>query len=122
MLGSEVSYHFDPLLAKLVTWAPDRPAAIARMKRALEDFVLLGVGNNIEFLSRIVASDDFASGKLDTGFLDRHRELFDVSDHLPAEALLVASLTGGTVHDRPAGEQAPHTFSDAWASGEWRNT
>src|ERR671935_42239 len=74
--GSSVSYHFDPMLAKLIVWAPSRPAAIERMKRALDDFVLLGVRTNMEFLRRVISTDDFASGKLDTGFLDRHRELF----------------------------------------------
>src|SRR5215470_9512298 len=52
--GSVVSYHFDPLLAKLIVWAPSRTAAIDRMKRALHDFALLGVRNNIEFLHRII--------------------------------------------------------------------
>src|SRR5262249_24032179 len=68
--GSVVSYHFDPLLAKLIVWSPSRPAAIDRMKRALDDFVLLGVRNNIEFLRRVVSTIDFAKGNLDTGFLD----------------------------------------------------
>src|SRR5262249_6858461 len=52
--GSRVSYHFDPLLAKLIVCAPTRESAIARMKRALDDFALLGVGTNIEFLRRII--------------------------------------------------------------------
>src|SRR5437016_9253734 len=78
--GSSVSYHFDPMLAKLVVWAPSRAAAIERMQRALDDFVLLGVRTNIEFLHRIISTDDFASGKFDTGFLDRHRELFVVPE------------------------------------------
>src|SRR5262245_42401685 len=55
--GSVVSYHFDPLLAKLIVWAPSRTAAIDRMKRALHDFALLGVRNNIEFLHRIISSE-----------------------------------------------------------------
>src|SRR6185369_6233017 len=92
--GSVVSYHFDPMLAKLVVWAPSRSAAIDRMKRALDDFALLGVRNNIEFLRRIIASDDFAAGKLDTGFLDRHKELFNVPTDIPPEALLIASTVG----------------------------
>src|SRR5437868_12887524 len=50
--GSIVSYHFDPMLAKLIVRAPSRDAAIERMKRALDAFVLLGVRTNIEFLRR----------------------------------------------------------------------
>src|SRR5438093_7431790 len=90
--GSSVSYHFDPMLAKLVVWASSRAAAIERMQRALDDFVLLGVRTNIEFLRRVISTDDFASGKLDTGFLDRHRELFVMPEDVPIEAILAASL------------------------------
>src|SRR5438094_3756738 len=52
--GSAVRYHFGPMLAKLVVWARLRAAALERMKRALDDFVLLGVRTNIEFLRRVI--------------------------------------------------------------------
>ena len=111
--GFVVTHHFDPLLAKLVVWAPSRNTAIERMKRALDDFVLLGVQTNVEFLRRIISTGDFAAGKLDTGFLDRHREVFQVSGEIPLEAILIAS----TVYDRP--QQA---CVDVWFSGPWRNS
>jgi acetyl/propionyl-CoA carboxylase alpha subunit len=117
--GSVVSYHFDPLLAKLIVWAPSRNAAIDRMKRALDEFVLLGVQNNIEFLKRVIATDDFIAGKIDTGFLDRHSELFAASREVPAEAILLASLrTIAPVN----GRRAQPAYSDVWASGPWRNS
>ena len=106
------------MLAKLVVWAPSRAAAIERMKRALDDFVLLGVRTNIEFLRRVISTDDFASGTLDTGFLDRHRELFVVPEGVPIEAILAASL------ESPIGTSR-QDFQDAWtsgASGRWRNS
>jgi acetyl-CoA carboxylase biotin carboxylase subunit len=125
--GSSVSYHFDPMLAKLIVWAPSRHAAIDRMKRALDDFVLLGVRTNIEFLRRAVSTDDFASGKLDTGFLDRHRELFAVSEDIPVEAILAASLplgegSRGSQRAGAADEGPAATLRDAWTSGPWRNS
>jgi acetyl-CoA carboxylase biotin carboxylase subunit len=127
--GSLVSYHFDPMLAKLIVWANSRDAAIDRMKRALDDFVLLGVRTNIEFLRRVISTDDFASGKLDTGFLDRHRELFTVSPEIPIEAILAASLPlalgEGSRDSRQAGaagEGQVAAFPDAWTSGLWRNS
>jgi acetyl/propionyl-CoA carboxylase alpha subunit len=107
--GSTVSYHFDPLLAKLIVRAPSRDAAIQRMKRALDDFVLLGVRNNIEFLRRVISTDDFFAGRLDTGFLDLHPEVFQVSPAIPPEAFLLAQ--GGI----------RHAASNVWASGPWRN-
>jgi acetyl/propionyl-CoA carboxylase alpha subunit len=115
MKGSAVSYHFDPMLAKLIVWAPSRLAAIERMKRALDDFVLLGVRTNIEFLRRIISTDDFVAGKIDTGFLERHVELFARSEEIPVEAILAASLSGETASKRS-------DFADAWTSGPWRNS
>jgi acetyl-CoA carboxylase biotin carboxylase subunit len=117
--GSAVTYHFDPMLAKLIVWAPDREAAISRMKRALDDFVVLGVRTNIEFLRRVISTEDFSAGKLDTGFLDRHHELFTRSEEIPIEAILAASLqpeaSRGKQPDVPS-------FPDAWAAGSWRNS
>ncbi len=113
--GSVVSHHFDPMLAKLIVWGPSRRAAIDRMKRALDDFVLLGVRNNIEFLRRIIETNDFAAGKLDTSFLDRHPGLFEVVKHVPIEALLVASASTGESPNQQA-------FTDVWNSGTWRNS
>jgi acetyl/propionyl-CoA carboxylase alpha subunit len=120
--GTEVSYHFDPLLAKLIVWAPSRDAAIERMKRALSEYVLLGVRNNIEFLHRIVSSSDFAAGRIDTGFLDRHPELFSVDANIPVEAFLVASAIGR--HDGKRQGSAPNedSFTDVWSFGGWRNS
>lgn len=114
--GSIVSHHFDPMLAKLIVWAPSRQAAINRMKRALEDFVLLGVRNNIEFLHRTISSADFREGRVDTAFLNRHPELFETTSGIPIEALLVASTT--QVRNLPTTRR----HASAWSSGPWRNS
>src|SRR6266571_5316216 len=116
--GSVVSYHFDPMLAKLIVSAPSREAAIERMKRALRDFVLLGVRNNIEFLYRVISTEDFAAGKLDTGFLDRHPQVFSTSEPIPIEAILAASLS---ITPHPA-KSSRATFPGVWTSGSWRNS
>ena len=116
--GSVVSYHFDPLLAKLIVWAPSRTAAIDRMKRALGDFALLGVRNNIEFLHRIISADDFAAGKTDTSFLDRHPELFSKQKDVPVEAFLVGSVLTAEAQRRSSAA----SLSGPWNSGAWRNS
>jgi acetyl/propionyl-CoA carboxylase alpha subunit len=121
--GSAVSHHFDPMLAKLIVWAPSRRAAIDRMKRALNDFAVLGVRNNIEFLHRTISAGDFTEGKLDTGFLERHPELFLVPDNLPVEALLVASAVGVATGTSSGNRQGSSpAFTDVWNSGAWRNS
>jgi acetyl-CoA carboxylase biotin carboxylase subunit len=119
--GSEVSFHYDPMLAKLVVWASTREAAIGRMKRALSEFVLLGVRNNIEFLHRIISKNEFQEGKIDTHFLDRHSELVHpVRGDIPAEALIAASLSGFTQAGSHTSSGAERKFSDVWSSGPWR--
>jgi len=119
---SVVSYHFDPMLAKLIVWAPSRPAAIDRMQRALGDFVLLGVRNNLEFLRRIIATPDFASGNLDTAFLERHPELFNAPADIPPEVLLIASLFDAEPGKSSARQPEDVHLTDVWNSGPWRNS
>ncbi len=58
--------HYDPILGKLVVWAEDRPAAIARMIRALKECVILGVKTQIEFLLDVLSSDAFRRGDIHT--------------------------------------------------------
>jgi acetyl/propionyl-CoA carboxylase alpha subunit len=114
--SSPVTHHFDPLLAKLIVWAPTRDASIDRMKRALDDFVLLGVRNNIDFLNRVISSPDFAAGKLDTGFLSAHADLISAPSEIPPEVFALASL-------KQAATAAKQTaFADVWSSGPWRNS
>jgi len=116
--GSEVGFHYDPMLAKLIVWASSRDAAIERMKRALSDFVVLGVRNNIEFLHRVISSEEYRTGKFDTQFLDRQPDLLNASTNdIPPAARIVASL------DRlKTTSGSGQMFTDVWTSGAWRNS
>jgi len=67
--GGEVSMFYDPMIAKLITWAPTRDGAIAAQTAALDAFELEGPGNNIDFLSAIMQHPRFQSGALTTGFI-----------------------------------------------------
>lgn len=67
--GSEISMHYDPMIAKLVTWAPSRRSAIEAQVVALDKFALEGIRHNVPFLSRLMRRESFASGKLSTGFI-----------------------------------------------------
>jgi acetyl/propionyl-CoA carboxylase alpha subunit len=71
--GSEVSSHYDPMIAKLTVWGPDRPAALCRMRAALRDTVLLGIPTNIPLHLRILSDPDFVDGReVTTRYLDTH--------------------------------------------------
>jgi len=69
--GYVVPPNYDSLLAKLIVHAEDRDAAIRRMRRALDEFVVEGVKTNIKFHRQLMDHPDFQSGKLDTHFLER---------------------------------------------------
>ncbi|HCB77106.1 MAG TPA: acetyl/propionyl-CoA carboxylase subunit alpha [Sphingomonas bacterium] len=67
--GGEVSMFYDPMIAKLVTWAPTRDEAADLQVAALDRFVVEGVGNNVDFLSALMQHPRFRSGQLTTGFI-----------------------------------------------------
>jgi acetyl-CoA carboxylase biotin carboxylase subunit len=69
--GWRVPLEYDPLLSKLIAFAPTRPQAIARMQRALEEYFVGGIKTNLGLFRRILADPDFVAGRLDTGLLDR---------------------------------------------------
>ena len=67
--GGEVSMFYDPMIAKLVTWAPTREAAIDAQIAALDAFEIVGPGTNIDFVSALMQHPRFRSGELSTGFI-----------------------------------------------------
>lgn len=69
--GWNVPLDYDPMLAKLVTWAGSRPHAIARMRRAIEEYRISGIRCNLSYLDQILADREFADAHIDTGFLER---------------------------------------------------
>jgi acetyl-CoA carboxylase biotin carboxylase subunit len=92
-VGSEVTLHYDSLLAKLIVWAPNRADAIARMGRALDELMIVGVATNVSFHQRLMADEAFRQGDVDIQLLERRPELFEpVDDTLRARqvAVLVA--------------------------------
>ena len=68
--GWEVPLEYDPLLAKLAVWGPSRQAAVARMKRALAEYVIAGIATNREFFGEIMEDAGFRAGALSTAFLE----------------------------------------------------
>ncbi|HHB82106.1 MAG TPA: ATP-grasp domain-containing protein, partial [Devosia sp.] len=67
--GGEISTFYDPMIAKLCTWAPDRGAAIKAMADALDVFQIEGVGHNIPFLQAVMGQGRFLQGRLTTGYI-----------------------------------------------------
>lgn len=68
--GGEISMYYDPMIAKLCTWAPTRSASIEAMRVALDSFELEGIGHNLPFLAAVMDHDRFASGDITTAFIE----------------------------------------------------
>ena len=67
--GGEISMYYDPMIAKLCTWAPNRAKAIEQMRTALDRFELEGIGHNLPFLSAVMDHERFVSGNITTAFI-----------------------------------------------------
>ena len=116
--GSDVTVHYDPLLAKLVAWGSDRDEAVQRMRAALRRTVVLGVTTNLARLQAIVDHPAFAAGDLHTGFIDEHLAGRAIAADPPPEA--VAAARAAVRLSRDAG-CSPEIASDPWESlGPWR--
>jgi acetyl-CoA carboxylase, biotin carboxylase subunit len=74
-VGDVVTLYYDSLLAKLITWGPHRDEALARMRRALDELVIIGVATNQAFHQRLMADGAFQRGELDIQFLERRGDL-----------------------------------------------
>jgi acetyl-CoA carboxylase biotin carboxylase subunit len=82
--GCTISSFYDPLISKLSVWAPTRERAVARMRRALSEYVVTGIRTNLAFHEKLFAHPDFVAGNYDTGFLERHRDLLLGYPRVPA--------------------------------------
>ena len=70
--GGEIPMHYDSMIAKLIVHGSDRRDAIARMREALNGFVIRGVSSNIPFQAALLAHPDFVAGQFNTGFIAEH--------------------------------------------------
>jgi acetyl-CoA carboxylase, biotin carboxylase subunit len=88
--GTDVGLYYDPLLAKLIVWAPTRETAIARMERALRELVIDGVQTSKELHLRILADAEFRSGRIDIHWLERRLASLTERKPSPETARIVA--------------------------------
>jgi acetyl-CoA carboxylase biotin carboxylase subunit len=124
--GSEVTIHFDSMLAKLIVHAPDRPAALARMQWALAHFIVLGVLTNIPFLQKILAYPAIFSGNYTTHVLEAFLSDQNGREREPVNAgmLAVAAYMDQQKKTAPAQAESSQARAgnDPWQSrNAWSN-
>ncbi len=111
--GMEVGTGYDPMLAKVIAWAEDRPGALARLDAALAGTVVLGVTTNVGFLRRLLGHPDVQTGALDTGLVER---LVAQGDPVPVPDVVWAAAALLTEMGRPASSD-PWEVADGWRVG-----
>ena len=104
--GGEISMFYDPMVAKLITYGKDRNAAIAEMRKALDEFYIRGISHNIPFLASLMSKQRFVDGALTTNFIaEEYADGFSADD-LPAEdpsvLVAVAAVINRLYADRAA--------------------
>jgi acetyl-CoA carboxylase biotin carboxylase subunit len=120
--GARVTVHYDPMVAKLVTWGQDRGEAIDRMRRALSEFVVKGIKTSIPFHLRVVEHPRFLEGSYDTGFIDEHMADMD-DDGASEEERSVARMLAAIAAYRRDREHAERPSAATAAGGEnpWKS-
>jgi acetyl/propionyl-CoA carboxylase alpha subunit len=110
--------HYDPLLAKLVTWGRDRSESLERMRAALARTAILGVITNHSRLQAVLEHPAFEKGELHTGFIEEHLSELTQERCPPPEALAAAVAAISRQSLAPARGRA---IPDPWGSlGSWR--
>ncbi|HYR11750.1 MAG TPA: acetyl-CoA carboxylase biotin carboxylase subunit [Longimicrobium sp.] len=118
--GFEVGLSYDPMLAKLIVYAPTRIAAIDRMKRALLELRVEGVDTAVPFHLRVMDEPDFRAGNIDIKYLDTHADLLATE---PDEALLRAAAVAAALLEEERRNQraVPRVAASTAAGGSaWR--
>jgi pyruvate carboxylase subunit A len=92
--GSKVSAEFDPMIAKLIAWGPDRRTAILRLERGLKEYIIDGILTNIPLLKEIIKHEEFVNGVYTTKLYSQNIDSFrkELEKRIREEALLVTGL------------------------------
>ena len=107
--GTEVTPHYDPMLAKLIVWAPDRAQAIERMRRALLELTIDGVDTSRDFHLRVMEDEEFRRGDIEIQWLERR--LQDLTRRTPPpDGIVRAAIAAVLLTERE--RSAPHRSSD----------
>ncbi len=122
--GGEISIHYDPMIAKLISYGKDRDEAITHMRQALDAFYIRGVSNNIGFLAAVMAHPRFVKGKLTTNFIaDEYGDIFDAADVLhddPNMLVAVAACLHRAYQERAASISGQCSGHERVVLNDWR--
>lgn len=114
--GMTVGSDYDPMLAKVIAYGDDRATALRTLDRALSETAVLGVGTNVDFLRFLLADEDVAAGRLDTGLLDRRSGDFAAS--AGTDEAFVAAAAYSWLKRWKSASGDPWDMPSGWRLGE----
>jgi acetyl-CoA carboxylase biotin carboxylase subunit len=120
--GCEISSYYDPLISKLCVWAPTRERAVARMRRALSEYIVTGIRTNLAFHEKLFQHPDFVAGNYDTGFIERNKEHllgYPLVPEADREAVAVAVAIAAARMERATGASAAVTGESGSRLSPW---
>jgi acetyl-CoA carboxylase biotin carboxylase subunit len=115
---SEVSIHYDPMIAKLAVLGRTRDEAIQRLRRALDEYQVVGITTTLPFFREVARDQEFVEGRLDTGFIARFNERRTIEDPLEqhVDIAMIAAALHHARHEQPVFVQPGTQGSD----GRWK--
>jgi acetyl-CoA carboxylase biotin carboxylase subunit len=118
--GVEISVYYDPLVSKLITWGDNRAQALARMRRALAEYRVVGIETNIAFHQRILSHEGFVAGEYDTGIIERDESL--TTPTVAEGAELDAGIAISALRNQLSGPRSLETSESGGQGGtsSWR--
>lgn len=121
--GSEISIYYDPMISKIISYAENRAEAISKLRLALDQYYIRGVGHNIAFLSDVLKSERFKSGDISTKFIEEEYPDGFKGGSVSLEAGNILICVATTVHSCEIGRQSTisgrmneeaSTFNETW--------
>ncbi|MBL6080592.1 acetyl/propionyl/methylcrotonyl-CoA carboxylase subunit alpha [Belnapia sp. T18] len=111
--GDAITPYYDPMIAKLVAWGPDRQAALTRLSAALAECRIAGIASNLGFLARLAAHPAMLAAQLDTGFAGRHAAALQPPPG-PAPRIALAAAALDALLPSAAASPNPWNRQDGW--------
>jgi acetyl/propionyl-CoA carboxylase alpha subunit len=117
-VGFQISTYYDPLISKLIVWGETRPEAIVRMRRALEEYRIIGVRTNIPFHQTMMSTYPFITGKYDTRFVEEKFSMMDATENRELYLDIAALMATLVAHEQM--ERRTQVYPNSGQRSNWK--
>jgi acetyl-CoA carboxylase biotin carboxylase subunit len=119
--GWTVPLDYDPMLSKLIAYAPSREQAIRRLRRALDEYFLGGISNNLGLFREILQDEDFVAGRIDTAYLDRLLATRTPAATLNGSGAKIAAIAAALMHMNGKASSVNGVNGTGASAGKWKH-